>query len=101
MIKPPCGRKTFEDSFSDKKTGAVFVDLTAAYHTVWHRSLTCKLLRLLTDRNMICVIMKLVGNRIFNLTTGNNKRSQTWTTRIFQHFLVRLDLNQSWSVSQN
>jgi len=39
-----------EDSFSTKKkAGAVFVDLTAAYDTVWHRALTCKLLRLLPD----------------------------------------------------
>jgi len=30
-----------EDSFSaKKKAGAVFVDLTAAYDTVWHRGLT-------------------------------------------------------------
>jgi len=29
-----------EDSFSAKKAGAVFVDLTAAYDTVWHRGLT-------------------------------------------------------------
>ena len=36
-----------EDSFSaKKKAGAVFVNLTAAYDTVWHRSLTCKLPRL-------------------------------------------------------
>jgi len=27
----------FEDSFSAKKAGAVFVDLTAGYDTVWHR----------------------------------------------------------------
>jgi len=34
-----------EDSFSaKKKAGAVFVDLTAAYDTVWHLGLTCKLL---------------------------------------------------------
>jgi len=34
-----------EDSFSaKKKTGAVFVDLIAAYYTIWHRGLTCKLL---------------------------------------------------------
>ena len=33
-----------EDSFSAKqKAGAVFVDLTAAYDTVWHRGLTCNL----------------------------------------------------------
>jgi len=39
-------RQDIEDSFSlKKKAGAVFVDLTAAYDTVWHRVLTCKLLR--------------------------------------------------------
>jgi len=39
-----------EDSFSAKKKArAVFVDLTAAYDTVWHRGLTFKLLRLLPD----------------------------------------------------
>jgi len=47
-----------EDSFSaEKKAGAVFVDLTAAYDTVWHRGLTCKLLRLLPDRYMVHMIM--------------------------------------------
>ena len=30
-----------------KKDRCVFIDLTAAYDTVWHRGLTCKLLRLL------------------------------------------------------
>ena len=31
-----------EDSFEDKKkVGAVFLDLTAAYDTVWHRGLSC------------------------------------------------------------
>ena len=35
-----------KDSFSAKnKALAVFVNLTAAYDTVWHRGLTCKLLR--------------------------------------------------------
>ena len=60
-----------EDSFSArKKAGVVFVDLTAAYDTVWHRSLTCKLLQLLPDRHMVCMIMEMVGNRNFTLTTG-------------------------------
>ena len=45
--------QNIEDSFSAKKAGAVFVDLTAAYDTVWHCGLTCKLLRLLPDRHMI------------------------------------------------
>jgi len=56
-----------------KKAGAVFVDLTAAYDTVWHRGLTCKLLQLLPDRHMVRMIMEMVGNRSFTLTTGNGK----------------------------
>jgi len=66
-----------EDSFSaKKKAGAVFVDLTAAYDTVWHRGLTCKLLRLLPDRHMVHMIKEMVGNRSFTLTTGNCQRSR-------------------------
>ena len=66
-----------EDSFSaKKKAGAVFVDLTAAYDTVWHRGLTCKLLRLLPDRHMVHMIMEMVGNRSFTLTTGYDERSR-------------------------
>jgi len=66
-----------EDSFSAKKqAGAVFVYLTAAYDTVWHRGLTCKLLRLLPDRHMVRMIMEMVSNRSFTLTTGNGQRSR-------------------------
>ena len=66
-----------EDSLSaKKKAGAVFVDLTAAYDTVWHRGLTCKLLQLLSDRHMARMIMEVVGNRSFTLITGNGKRSR-------------------------
>jgi len=65
------------DSFSaKKKAGAVFVELTAAYDTVWHCGLTCKLLQLLPDRHMVHTIMEMVNNRSFNLTTGNSKRSR-------------------------
>jgi len=62
-----------EDSFSTRKAGAVFVVLTAAYDIVWHRGLTCKLLRLIPGRHMVHMIMEMVGNRSFTLTTGNNK----------------------------
>jgi len=54
----------------------VFVDFTAAYDTVWHRGLTCKLLQFLPDRHMVRMIMEMVGNRSFILTTGKNKRSR-------------------------
>ena len=45
--------QNIEDSFeAKKKAGAVFIDLTAAYDTVWHRGLTYKLLRLLPDKHI-------------------------------------------------
>ena len=59
-----------------KKTDAVFVDLTAAYNTVWHRGLTCKLLRLLPDKHMVRMIMELVQNRRFTFTTRDRKQSR-------------------------
>ena len=69
-----------EDCFlAKRKAGAVFVDLTAAYDTVWHRGLACKLLRLISGRHlvrMIISIMELVQNRSFTLTTGNRKQSR-------------------------
>ena len=69
--------QNIEDSFeAKKKAGAVFVDLTAAYDTVWHRGLTCKLLRLLPDKHMARMIMELVRNRRFTLTTGDSKQSR-------------------------
>ena len=50
-----------EDSFKAKKKASVmFVNLTAAYDTVWHRSLICKLLRLLPDKHMIQMILELI-----------------------------------------
>ena len=67
--------QNIEDSFeAKKKAGAVFVDLTAAYDTVWHRGITCKLLRLLPNKHMIRMIMELVQNQSFTLTTGDSKQ---------------------------
>ena len=69
--------QNIEDSFeAKKKAGAIFIDLTAAYDTVWHRGLTCKLLRLLPDKHMVKMIMELVRNRSFTLTTGDSKQSR-------------------------
>ena len=86
-----CGKSTvdqvvlltqnIEDSFeAKKKAGAVFVNLTAAYDTVWHCCLTCKLLRLLPVKHMVRMIMELVRNRSFTLTTGDSK--QSWLRRL-------------------
>ena len=69
--------QNIEDSFeAKKKAGAVFINLTAAYDTVWHRGLTCKLLRLLPDQHMVKMIMEPVRNRSFTLTTGDSKQSR-------------------------
>ena len=56
--------------------GAIFINLTAAYDTVWYRDLTCKLLRLLPDKHMVKMIMELVQNRSFTLTTSDSKQSR-------------------------
>ena len=69
--------QNIEDSFEiKKKAGAVIIDLTAAYDTVWHRGLTCKLLKLLPDKHMVKMPMELVRNRSFTLTTGDSKQSR-------------------------
>ena len=66
--------QNIEDSFeAKKKAGAVFVDLTAVYDTVWLRGLTCEVLKLLPDKHMIEMIMKLVRNRSFTLIAGDSK----------------------------
>ena len=69
--------QNIEDSIEAKmKAGAVFIDLTATYDTVWHRSLTCKLPRLLPDKHMVRMIMELVQNQSFTLTTGDSKQNR-------------------------
>ena len=69
--------QNIKDSFEPKKkAGAVFVNLTAAYDTVWHRGLICKLLRLLSEKHMVRMIMELVRNRSFTFTTGDSKQSR-------------------------
>ena len=69
--------QNIEDSFeAKKKAGAVFINLTAAYDTVWHRGLTCKLLRLFPDKHMVRMIMELVRSRSFTLTIGDSKQSR-------------------------
>ena len=69
--------QNIKDSFeAKKKAGAVFVNLTAAYDTVWHRGLTCKLLRLLPDKHVVRMIMELIWNRSFTLTIGDSKQSR-------------------------
>ena len=59
-----------------KKAGTLFVNQTAASDTVWHHDLTCKLLRLLPHKHMVKMIMELVQNQSFTLTTLDRKQSR-------------------------
>ena len=69
--------QSIEDSFKvKKKAGAIFVNLTAAYDTVWHCGLTCKLLRHLPDKHMVKMTMELIQNRNFILTTCDSNQSR-------------------------
>ena len=69
--------QNIEDFFeAKKKAGTVFVDLTAAYDTVWHRGLTCRLLRLLPDKHLVRMIMKLVRNQNFTLNIDDSKQNR-------------------------
>ena len=69
--------QSIKDSFeTKKKPGTVFVNLTAAYNTAWHRGLNCKLLRLLPDKHIVRMIMELVPNKSFTLTAGDSTPSR-------------------------
>ena len=58
--------QNIEESFEvKKKAGAVFVNLTAAYDTVWHCGLPSKLLRLLPDKYMVRMMIELLRNRSY------------------------------------
>ena len=77
--------QSIKNSLKSKiKAGVAFVNLTAvklrnatpAYGPVWHRNLACKLMRVLLGKDMVRVIMELVRNRSFILTTGDSKQSR-------------------------
>ncbi|KAM3875318.1 collagenase 3-like [Diretmus argenteus] len=66
-----------ENSFHDnEKAGVVYLDLTAAYDTVWHRGLHLKLLRTIPDRHMVKFIMETLSNRSFILQTSSRQCSR-------------------------
>ncbi len=66
-----------ESAFLKKqKFGTVFIDLTAAYDTVWHRGLYLKLLKTLPDVKLVKFIMQLIQDRSFVLEIFNGLRSR-------------------------
>ena len=66
-----------ESAFQRKqKFGSVFIDLTAAYDTVWHRGLYLKLLKIIPNVKLVKFIMLLIHDRTFALKTSNGQRSR-------------------------
>ena len=61
--------QSIKDASEAKKTGAVFINLTAAYDTVWYHGFAL-------NKHMVCTIMELVQNESFSLTTDDIK--STW-----------------------
>ena len=65
-----------EDSFQhNENAGVVFLDLTAAYDTMWHRGFHLNLLRIIPDRHMVGFIMDMLSNRSFVVHTSDGQRS--------------------------
>ena len=58
------------------KGGAVFVDLTAAYATVWRWGLILKLLRMLPNRHMVRFISELISNHSVVVKTSDGQQSR-------------------------
>ena len=63
-----------------KKRGAVFVDLSATYDTVWHRYITLEMLRLVPSKHMVLFAKELITNRIIKLHAGKDT-SKTYTIK--------------------
>ena len=61
-----------ESGFEDKKkTGAVFIDLSAAYDTVWTGGLMFKLARMIPCRKTLKLLSTMTGTRQFHVVLGN------------------------------
>ena len=66
-----------EDTFqAGDKAGVVFLDLTAAYDTVWLRGLHLKLIQTLPDRHFVDYILEILTNRSFTLHTSDVQQSR-------------------------
>ncbi len=69
-----------EDGYETKAiTGAVFVDLTAAYDTVNHRALVFKVAQILRNTTLVRIIHSLLVNRRFYVEIDRKK--SRWHTQ--------------------
>ena len=63
-----------EDGYEEKQiTGAVFVDLTAAYDTVNHRRLLLKVALMIKNKKIVSIIKSLLENRRFYVELDGRK----------------------------
>ena len=51
----------------------VFVDLTAAYDTVWREALLLKFMKIIPDRNLACILNEMLSNRYFQVQFNQDK----------------------------
>ena len=58
------------------KCGAVFIDLSAAYDTVWHRGLKLKLNNVIPDKSLVNFSMTLIASRSFIMHVGADRSKQ-------------------------
>ena len=69
-----------EDGFQNKlKTGTVFVDLTAAYDTINHRTLLVKVAKMIRNKRIVSIIQSLLSNRRFFVEMDGNR--SRWRTQ--------------------
>ena len=65
-----------EASFDKKlKSGVVFLNLSAAYDTVWYRGLTLKLLRTTPSKEMVRGLIGMISQRHFHVDVGKSESS--------------------------
>ena len=66
-----------EDSFEKgNKVGVVLVDITAPHDTVWHQSLTLKLLQMIPDKQLERFITNILATQTFVRTTSDGQSSR-------------------------
>lgn len=56
-----------------KKTGTAFIDLSAAYDTVWRHGLLYKLIDVIPSYKLIVLLNNMLANRIIQVFLGSNK----------------------------